>query len=352
MKAKVYKYLFLLLLLPFSLIANEKQKYKKERKINKVFSVNSTAELEVSNKFGSVYVTPWNENKIEIDVVITVNGNNQDLVEKRFNTIDVEFNNTQSLVSAITKFENLSVTKNNNLNFEINYTIKIPKNGSVNVSNQYGDIFLGKINGKTNISCKYGKIIVDELNNSQNNINIQYASGSKINALKNAAIYAKYSDVNLKKGSVLALQSDYTNITIDDIEDIEYQVKYGDIKINNVNKIVGTGNYLNFKIGSVQDILNITTSYSTIGVGRINKNANSIIINSSYTNSNLKYDGNFAFDFEISSKYGNINVDPGLIIESKSDKNNESYYKGYNKKKNAKKISIQGRYGNINLKSL
>jgi hypothetical protein len=70
MKTKLYN-LVVLLLVPFVVVAgNEKGKYTKEKKITKTYQVNPNAGLEVSNKYGNVYVTTWDENKTSVEVLI------------------------------------------------------------------------------------------------------------------------------------------------------------------------------------------------------------------------------------------------------------------------------------------
>jgi hypothetical protein len=70
----IHKLALLLLLIPSVVIANndlDKKKHEKSKSISKSFDVNSDATLKISNKYGDVNVTSWNQNRIEIDVKIT-----------------------------------------------------------------------------------------------------------------------------------------------------------------------------------------------------------------------------------------------------------------------------------------
>ena len=104
--ALLYKALVTFLLIPTLVIAsngkNWKGRYTKEKTINKVFTVNPDATLKVSNSYGNVEVVTWNENRVEIEVHITTNGNNEDKVQKKLDQITVEFSNSSSHVSAKT----------------------------------------------------------------------------------------------------------------------------------------------------------------------------------------------------------------------------------------------------------
>ncbi|MES2486458.1 MAG: hypothetical protein V4581_11010, partial [Bacteroidota bacterium] len=104
------KYLFILLLFPTLAVASEgpKGKYTKEKKINKSFTVTPNAALDVTNKYGTIYVTTWDQNQTVIDVVIKVSADKEEQLDKRLNSIDVDFNATSGKVSAVTRISNFS----------------------------------------------------------------------------------------------------------------------------------------------------------------------------------------------------------------------------------------------------
>ena len=77
MMKSIYKLTLLLLLIPSIVFANngsDKKKHEKSKSISKSFDVNSDATLSISNRYGDINVTTWNQNKIEIDVKINSKG--------------------------------------------------------------------------------------------------------------------------------------------------------------------------------------------------------------------------------------------------------------------------------------
>ena len=102
------KTLIILLLMPGLLLAsvdNDKTaKHKKEKIIKKSFKVNGNAQLKVDNSYGNLNIVTWSENRIEIEVTITVEGSNEDKVSKKLNEIDIEFEASSNMVSAETIF--------------------------------------------------------------------------------------------------------------------------------------------------------------------------------------------------------------------------------------------------------
>jgi hypothetical protein len=323
-----------------------KGKYTKEKKINKSYSVSPNAALAVKNKYGNVYVTTWDQNTTALDIVITVSGNDEDKVTKRLNSIDVDIDAAKDKVSATTTIGNFN---GNNMSMEINYTIKIPKQGAVNINNQYGGIMLGKIYGESYLVCKYGDIKIDELNNRRNLIDIEYCDAAKVGYINNAKIHAKYSDINLTKAEFIAIDSDYTDVTMGNVDEVTYKSNYGDINITSGGKVFGVANYLNTKIGKLTDKLNLTSNYSDINVLNIDPDVKGIWITTTYTTTKLTYGTNYPFDFEMNFNYGDMYGGAGLNYQIKEEKNTRKYYKGYNISPGKNNITIKSEYGDVKL---
>lgn len=348
MKTIQFKFLLIFFMLPGLLMAEGiKGKYTSEKKINKAFIVNADAMTSIANKYGNVYVTTWDENKTDIEVIITVMGNNEEQVNKRIKAIDVLFDATSSKVSAITQ---LGGSSNSKITIDINYTIKIPRKGSLGINNQYGSIILGSINGSTAIDCQYGSLSANELNSENNTIIMQYSDGSNINYITKAAINAQYSGLKIKKSNHLNIKASYTDVNITDVGNITYSLDYGGMKIGSVNTVLGQGDYNSLKFGNISTELFIKTDYSDIKVDNIEKGVKKVTINSSYTNIDLGLSEGFAFDFDFTLSYGNLSGGSGLIFSEKKEKNNDAYYKGYYKNSGVSRMIIKTDYGDIKLR--
>ena len=325
-----------------------KGKYTKEKKISKAYIVNSNAGLVVHNQFGSIYVTTWDEDKTQIEVVIKVSGDNEDKVNKRLETIDVDIEAMKSLVTANTRIGNMS---GGNLSMEINYTIKIPKKGGIDLNNQYGPIITGKIYGKGDINVQYGDLNIDELNHETNIIKMQYSNSAKINYIKNGEIKSEYSNVNLGKAGSLIVKSQYTPVKIGEVSDISYKTEYGEVKIDKAGSVTGTGDYSPMHFGHISNQLNLTANYSDIRVGGMGSGVKNVAINASYTNVSITYNPGTPFDFEFSLEYGNLRGGNGFKFTERSERDNKAHYKGYYIKPGVNRMYIKNEYGDVNLKS-
>lgn len=102
----LYKIIVILFLVPVIANANDlKKRHEKSRKVNKEFTITKNGKVNINNKYGDVKITTWNSNKVEIEVTITVKGDDLDNVEERFENIDILFESNANIVSARTTFE-------------------------------------------------------------------------------------------------------------------------------------------------------------------------------------------------------------------------------------------------------
>jgi hypothetical protein len=342
--------ILLFILIPFLGFSNDGTFISKQKNLKKTYIVNSNAGIDIDNKYGSISVSTWDEDKIDLDITIKVTGGNENWVNEKLNSIDVEITALKSMVSAITKIGNSSLkAKGSSNSFEINYIIKIPKSGTVKLNNKYGDITVLTLESTTDISCKYGKITLGKLNGHNNRIQIEYCQNSAIDYIKNGIIEARYSGLKINDSGSLILDTNYTDLVISDGQNIKYDCNYGNFKFQKINSLSGSGNYLTINVAEISNNVNIDANYSKINVGIITEKANNININSGYSDVYLVYDTDYTFDFDINTKYGNIKKDNSLDISSTENKSASKKISGYHKKKGQNRVTINSNYGNVSL---
>lgn len=358
MKTLLYKYAFLALtLIPFALGASTGKmggRYTKEKTIKKEFNVNSDALFKVKNSYGNLNITSWNENRILIEVHIKTNGNNEEKVQKRLNEIDVDFENSASLVSARTLFGDRDNNwgwkwgKRNNVNVQVNYTIKLPVKNNINLNNDYGNIYLDRIDGHAKINCDYGKIDVGELRGRNNELRFDYTSRSTFEFINSGEIIADYSGFTVEKAGDLNVKADYTNAVINEMENLDYSSDYGSIEVSNVNNVNGNGDYIGVKLGTVHGNVTINSDYGSLKISEMAADAGDMNIKTDYTGIKIGYDPEYHFDFEISTEYAGVSGRDAFEINVSKEKSNQKYFKGYHGSQNSgNTVYITSDYGGI-----
>jgi hypothetical protein len=336
--------------MPFLGFSNDESNISKQKNIKKTYIVNSNAGIDIDNKYGNISISTWDEDKIDLDITIKVTGGNENWVNEKLNTIDVDITALKTMVSAVTKIgSSINKGRGSSNSFEINYVIKIPKNGTVKLMNKYGNITSLTLDGPTDISCKYGKVTLGKLNNQNNKLNIEYCQNSSIEYIKTGLITARYSGLKVNDSGNLNFDANYTDLVVADAQNIKYDCSYGNLKFQKVNSFTGTGNYLTVSVVEVSNNLSIDTNYSKVNIGTLTDKAKNVNINSGYTDITLGYNYNYAFDFDINTKYASIKNGDDLEINVNETKNSSKSISGYHKKKGQNKVIINSSYGNVSL---
>jgi len=360
MKTILFKYTTLLLLaIPMVLAAHEgepKGKYTKEKTIKKEFSVNSDALLKVKNSYGNLNITSWNENRILIEVHIKTNGNNEDKVQRKLDDINVDFEGSNSVVSARTIFNSNKSSwginwGKNNVNMQVNYTIKLPVKNSVHLNNDYGSIILDRIDGHAKINCDYGRLEIGELRGRNNELNFDYTSKSEIEYMNSGLIKADYSGFTIGKTNDITLDADYTNSTIKEMKNLKYDCDYGKLEVMKAADITGNGDYINVNLGTIHGDVHINADYGSVKIDEMAGDGGDVAIESDYTGIKIGYDPQYHFNFELDLEYAGFGGKDGVEINVSKEKSTSKYYKGfYGSQSSSNTIMIKSDYGSVTFK--
>lgn len=355
----LFNTLLLLLCFPALVMAGDgpskfKGKYTKEKTVNKEFTVNPDARLEVKNMYGNIDIVTWNENRTVFEVRIKANGNDEAKVQEKLDEIRIEFTGNGSLVTAKTKFGEKSKwnswwgNSNNKVSIEVNYIIKLPVGNSVDLNNDYGAISLNELDGTATINCDYGQLNIGELRGDNNFLNFDYTSNSTIEFMKNGKINADYSGFTLESVGDLELSADYTQSEINEARDVNYNCDYGKVTIGKANDVIGRGDYVTNRLGTISGSVNLNTDYGSIRIERMSSKAKDVTIRSNYTGIKLGFDSGYSFNFVLDLSYSGFGGDENVSVTTKSVENSKKFYEGYHGTKNSgNKVNINSDYGGV-----
>ena len=321
---------------------NWKGKHTKEKTIKKEFKVSKDALIKINNSYGNIILVTNSGSTASFDILIKTNSNDAEKAQKKLDDISVEFNATNSQVSAKTLFNNKKSdswwswgNKDNKVNMEITYRVSIPMSNNIDFNNDYGSITLDKLEGKATISCDYGKITTKELMADNNLITFDYTKNSYFEYIKGGTISADYSEFTVAKAKNLELSADYTTSSIQNIENIRYQCDYGSLHVDNLNNIQGSGDYLSFSLGNVRGNVDLKQDYGSIRINNMTETAGNVNIVSDYAGIDIGYDPGYHFSFDLELSYGSLRNASDLNIIKKTEKSSNKSYFGNNHGKGA-----------------
>jgi len=362
MKLINYKIVFLLMLIPLLSFSNGplKGKYKKTKEVSKSFDVSNHTVLNIKNKYGNVDITTWNKNRIEIEVTITVSGNDEDEVETKLDKIRIKFEESGSDVYATTnvgKYKSkswfssnwFSWTNSANINYQIDYRVKMPIENDLNITNDYGSIILDELNGKANIHCDFGKLTIGNLNNTHNEIHFDYTKHSNFEFINKAAIYADFSGFTIEKANEIELEADYSSSNIEQVDKLNYACDFGSLSVDNVNFLEGNGDYSSLRFGEIHNTVDVNTSFGSLKIEKLMKGFGNAKIKADYTGVKIGIDSNASCTINSDLSFGNFKYDGDLFTFNKiKEKHTDKSYEGYfnNKDSNAT-ITTETEFGSV-----
>lgn len=347
-----YKIITIFILLPFYSKANnegERYPHSKEKNITEVFTANADATTQISNSYGNIHVYLWDENKVSISVNIKVSGKNQKTVHEKLESTTVEFSGNPANISAKTVFDSSGWNWTGaNVQYEINYTVKIPKRSHIDLKNNYGGIYMEKLNGNSLIKCTYGKMILGELMGN-NVMSLAYVDDSRIDAVNDLTLNAQYSDIHINKGDNVTLKGNYNDYSVANIQKLTANSNYDDINAKNIQNFTCNGNYIDLNLGDI-DQSTLSVNYAEINFNTNNSFRNATIT-ANYTSIKINAPYDLSFDFDIRCSYGNLKSNLDLDYSLQSTKNNSKQYKGFRNASGKSKFTIITNYGSVEIKN-
>ncbi len=274
---------------------------------------NST--LSITNKFGDVVTETWAENRIVVDVKVTVENSSAEKAKRIMDMIDVKFTETDGNLTAETLFdEDFSSSKwGDNNHFSIDYNIKMPAGVNLTVINKYGNADIDELSGLVNIDVKYGNLYANKLTRGNvkplNTLSVAYGKAD-VHELNWADITSRYcGQFNIDAASALLIDSKYSKVSIGDASSVVCESKYDGYTVSNVNNFVAVCGYTNVSVESVSKKLDVQTKYGNLIVEKIPAGFDKVSINAAYCSVKLGIESSACYVLKAESKYGGIKVD-------------------------------------------
>lgn len=329
-----------------------KLEYKKKKEINKSFKVSLSDLLYVDNKYGNITITPWNKNEVEIKVIIESASRSEKKAQEYLDRVQIDLNKQGNTVSASTTIQNTSISNNENVRFTVNYFIQMPSKLSCELTQKYGNITLPQENeGIRKIHVKYGNLMAGnfhadlELEAKYGNIDIENVTVAHMDL-------GYISNLKMKDGKELYIDSKYSDLTIQNVKRIELEKKYGNIKLGTVEKAYMELRYSDATIDNLtQEIEVDALSYGTLDIRKLSGSFSRVEVDSHYGNLKIAIPEKTAFNLEAENmKYGHYQIN-GFNITHLKKEDKEYYQMEINGGGNRKIYYNGNKYGNIDIKS-
>jgi hypothetical protein len=283
--------------------------------------------LEVSNKYGTVQITPWSKDSVYIRAEVKARGKDQSKLSKMFEGIKINITDTKYIVRAQTEF-----TSNINMLFEsfkgmtskmisydshieINYFISVPEYLNLKIENKYGDVYLENSTGESRISISNGSFKANSL--GRNSSLTMTFCDAKINSVLSGTLDASFSDVTIESAEDLTINSISSKYDIKKAGIIRGESRRDKFYIDDIASLNCTSYFTDFRIAFIRKELNLNSKYGDINARLIDKGFESVNINSGYSDISLEIDPASSYNFDIRR------INAFLVLPEKNTKSEE-----------------------------
>lgn len=358
LKPKHFVSLIMLLIANCAVFAQELSDTKY---ITRSFSVNRETNIEVSNKYGMVSIETWNSDSVKFVISATARASTSVDVASSLNNIDFQFINTDHYVIAKTLFLNPSraiindlksiFSKSNGMN--IDYKIYVPKTVNLKIENKFGDIYANTLAGSISLILSYGKLKVYQVD-GQLNLNLNYVDNAEIEKMTRGNCDISFSNILIKQTATLDLNSNFSKIDINEIDDIQAESTNDEINIIELKNGDINSKFSKINIGYLSNSFIGDSKFGTITFKKLASDFSKINIGTKYSDVNVYFDANLiGFNLEISNQKSRIMYPRIYNLKEELINQKESIYRtsGHIGKASNSRIYVDANHGNINIKT-
>jgi hypothetical protein len=247
--------------------------------IEKSFPLTGTGELQLENRYGNITLTGWDQNKVVVNISITVNHRKKENAEDLLERINPKIKSSTGYVSIVSEISNKNTgwfadffNRANPIDFDrshvqIDYEVYLPTKAGLKVTNRFGDVVIENWNGSLNALIEHGDLWIGE---NLNKVDI---------VLKYGKVRAKdlnYADMDLKNGGLdmensknLRLRSNGTDIGIHSVNSLEVYSNKDNISVNEVGTLFGNLEFTTFKLERLTQELDMSMKIVDFQVAEI-----------------------------------------------------------------------------------
>jgi len=285
------------------------QTYSEKREESKSFKLKSGTLIQVSNKYGSINVMPWEKDSVRIEVSMSAQSKQAAKVLKILSSIDCEMLSTATSISARTVFYDNSTTFwkdvvsyagqviNTSNNLQINYTIYMPVTHGIKIENKFGNIYMDSHIGNADITLSNGDL---QARNFAGKLKLKLDFGSaSIQDADEAQLSINYSDLSLRNVKSLNLISRSSTIDMEEASSIEIASQRDKIAVKKCTSLNGDASFSRIRINELGSISTMNTKYGELKLNSIERNFRSIQVNAEYTDIFLGFNPSDSFSLDL-----------------------------------------------------
>jgi len=317
------------------------------KKVYKSYALSQVQKVEVTNKYGHIYIDDNRRDSVVVDVEIWVDGTGES-ARNLLDKINVSVNLSGGTLAAVTNLESIS---NNNQEFSIDYRISVPADKDLAIDQKYGAVTMKNLTGKGKFVIKYGELTAQKLLSPELSIDIAY-SKANIEQTNDLDLTLRYSSLSLNKGANLKLETRYSSqaIELGEINGITVNSRYDHYKIKSVGTLKMNSMYTSTQVDKLSSKLSIDNGYGSLTVDEIPAGFESINVINKYAGIRLGIASDASYKLDGKVKYCDLKHPDGKFMNRMRENTSYEVNGTIGKLENPKStVTVESSYGSVNL---
>ncbi|MBS2100520.1 hypothetical protein [Carboxylicivirga linearis] len=243
----------ILILLSFKTITNAQDKYATTgngygvREILE-FDASDYNMLKITNQHGNITIKGWDRDTIEVQSLINVEAPGSNSAEEVLDYISIERANRAGMLIFRTQFDDEFFS---NYPFSVEYTVHLPKQLMLDITNNLGDVLIQNIDGKISLHLDYGNLhLINSNSKKAHTFNLNFAE-AKLDSCQSVKGFLNNCTLTADNVTKLDFKSEYSLLKLGKTKSIALHSSTDRINITESDSIKITGNQLLVNIKKV-----------------------------------------------------------------------------------------------------
>ena len=317
------------------------------KRISKSYDINSDTKIEIKNKYGNVIINKWDKNVLDLKVKIEAKGKSDSKTQKILDAIEIDI--TDRISSGQLSIETEIGSISGNSSFSVHYEISMPNTNPLNLSNSFGNVYMGSYKGNLDVKVKYGQLMAEDLDDAS--IRVEFSSAKcEIETLKSGKLDLRYSKMAIEDMGAVEISGQFSDLEIENAGSIELDGRYGNIEIENIKSLKGNIQFAGLDIEHLEESIMLETRHGDgINIDQVSNGFKEIDIEGQFSSIDITMESGSTAQLQFDLQFGNLKAHgEGINFTKVIKDHNTSEYKGYLAKSNAPSlIKVSTKYGNI-----
>ncbi len=304
-----YRKLYLLAVIMPATLGICAQEITDSKTLRKSFRADSETVMEVTNKYGDVHITQSHSDSITVVVEISASSNTDDKIEAMMSDIDVNISMSGRTVRAVTSFrkgitplfETFKGLTRNLINFEsrmkIDYFIECPPSTALNITNSYGDVYIGDEVPVLALKLSNGNLDAAAVINAQM-MELTFCKAN-VRSIREGKVTLSFSELRTRETGNIKLVAVSSKAWIDECGSVDLDSKRNDLHFGTVDVMTGTSYFSDIIADRITGEINLSLKYGNLSFEKIEPDFRLIDIKSSYADLDLVMEERSVYDLEI-----------------------------------------------------